>query len=270
MRTTPIEEYKGIYVKREDLCVEPNPSRLEMPAQEKLRGVENLLKRLKSEGYKTIGVFDTRVSTAGWGVAALCSELGLKCRCYYPYLKNETRVVPHQQVMASAWGAKLVALPAGRTAILYAQARKDLETIEESYMLPLGLVCIETVLAVAKVAQELPRFGTIVVCTGTGTIAAGILAGLTEKNTPNELFGISCGMNLEKQTKRIKGLLKQVGEEGKMKLLRLGMADKDYYTPETFPSPFPSHPYYDRKAWRWLLLNQGGLVEPILFWNIGA
>jgi hypothetical protein len=33
--------------------------------------------------------------------------------------------------------------------------------------------------------------------------------------------------------------------------------------------PFPCNPYYDLKAWEWLMKNKGQLEEPILFWNIG-
>jgi len=34
--------------------------------------------------------------------------------------------------------------------------------------------------------------------------------------------------------------------------------------------PFPCHPYYDRKAWKWLQENKNHLKKPILFWNIGS
>ena len=35
-------------------------------------------------------------------------------------------------------------------------------------------------------------------------------------------------------------------------------------------SPFPSHRYYDNKAWDWLGKNIRDLKGPVLFWNIGA
>jgi 1-aminocyclopropane-1-carboxylate deaminase/D-cysteine desulfhydrase-like pyridoxal-dependent ACC family enzyme len=264
---TPIIKYGEIDVKREDLCVVQEPGDFEIPGLAKLRGADELLKSLKEKGIENIGVFDTRVSKAGWGVASLCNKLGLNCYCYFPLLKGN--LVERQQGMANAWGAKLKKLKGGRTAILYHRAKKDIEKLPNSYMLPLGLVCIETVQAVAKVSQELPKYSTIVVCTGTGTIIAGILAGLHAGNLPKKVIGVSCGMSLKKQLKRICSLLGQMDELEKQSLLQLEMADRDYYQPDNIETPFPCHPYYDKKTWRWLLANKQLLDKPILFWNIG-
>jgi excisionase family DNA binding protein len=42
------------------------------------------------------------------------------------------------------------------------------------------------------------------------------------------------------------------------------------YTQRSYaPCPFPCHPYYDRKAWEWLIKNQQHISYPVLFWNIG-
>lgn len=268
LRDTSIEKYEDIFVKREDLCF-TRVNGLELPPLAKLRGAEFLLRRLKKEGYKTIGVFDTRVSKAGWGIAGICSYLGLRCRSYFPLLKNQKRF-KDQQYMASLFGAKLVAIPAGRTAILYSIAKKDLARIKDSYMLPLGLVCIETVQEVAKIAGKIPKYGTIVICTGTGTITAGLLAGLTKENLPEKVIGVSCGMALKKQDQRITALLKETGKLKSKEILELVLVEKDYYSPENIIVPFPCHPYYDKKAWRWLMENKHKLKKPILFWNIGA
>lgn len=35
------------------------------------------------------------------------------------------------------------------------------------------------------------------------------------------------------------------------------------------PVPFPCNPYYDRKAWKWIMDNRGSLVGEIVLWNIG-
>lgn len=266
---TPIIRYGEIDVKREDLCVVQEPGDLELPRLAKLRGADRLLRSLKEKGIENIGVFDTRVSKAGWGVAALCNKLGLNCYCYFPLLKGN--LIEKQQGMANAWGAKLKKLKGGRTAILYYRAKKDIEKLPNSYMLPLGLVCVETVQAVAEVAKELPKYGTIVVCTGTGTILAGIVAGLHEGNLPKRVIGVSCGMSVKKQLKRILGLLEQVGytKIPESFEIKLEMSDRDYYEPDNIETPFPSHPYYDKKAWRWLLAHEQSLEKPILFWNIG-
>jgi len=265
---TPIEHYDDIDVKREDLCLSTEKDELAMPSLAKLRGAEVYLRKLKENEVYHIGVFDTRVSKAGWGVAGLCNKIGLQCHAYFPLLKGKQ--IAHQQVMAGAWKARLIALKGGRTAILYRQAKKDLEKLSQSFMLPLGLVCTETVLEVAKISAKLPKYGTIVVSTGTGTIAAGILAGLTKENMPDKVIGISCGMNLTKQRKRICDLLAEVGKGKNESILSLMMADRGYYEPDNIETPFPAHPYYDKKAWRWLLEHKKLLIKPVLFWNIGA
>ena len=86
-RDTPIEHYGEIDVKREDLCLSLDDGELAMPQLAKLRGAEGLLQMLKDQGYENIGVFDTRVSKAGWGVAGLCKKIGLQCHAYFPLLK---------------------------------------------------------------------------------------------------------------------------------------------------------------------------------------
>ena len=44
----------------------------------------------------------------------------------------------------------------------------------------------------------------------------------------------------------------------------------EYRYKEEVDCPFPCNPYYDRKAWKWLLDKLPKLKQPILFWNIGA
>jgi len=264
---TPVIKYGEIYVKREDLCLKAEKDDLEIPGLAKLRGAWELLSSLKEQGYKNIGIFDTRVSKAGWGIACICKQLELTCYCYFPLLKGSP--LAKQQIMSAGWGGKLRILKGGRTAVLYSQAKKDFSKIEKGYFLPLGLVCKETVLSVAEVSSKISKYGTIVVSTGTGTIMAGILAGITQDNMPQQVIGVSCGMNLVKQKKRMLELLKEVKQEDKQDLMRLEMADREYYQPDNIKTPFPSHPYYDKKAWHWLLRNEHSLVKPILFWNIG-
>jgi hypothetical protein len=35
------------------------------------------------------------------------------------------------------------------------------------------------------------------------------------------------------------------------------------------PVPFPCNPYYDRKAWKWIVENRAALPGEIVMWNIG-
>ena len=47
-------------------------------------------------------------------------------------------------------------------------------------------------------------------------------------------------------------------------------AGYDYYDAEERPVPFPCHPYYDAKAWRWLESHLDEIPGEVLFWNIGS
>jgi len=228
-----------------------------------------MLRRLKGAGVKTVGVFDTRISKAGQGIAFLCRELRMECLVGFPLLKNREMSESHK--IAMELGARMFPMKAGRTAVVYHQfVRKVKEN--GAYMLPLGLVCKDTVLAVAqetdKTLRQLEKDGvkiaTVVVCTGSGTIATGLHLGADA-----EVIGVSCGMSTVKQVERMKVLA--FPELLNWNFLTLVESEYDYYDAlDTRGCPFPTSPYYDMKAWIWLLDNLEKLKQPILFWNIGV
>lgn len=265
---TPVEKHGEIYVKREDLYGQP-PA----PPLAKLRGARIYIKKLKDRGVTRIGVFDTRISKAGQGVSAVCQEYGLECWVGYPRLKADTEYPPQQQ-QAFFLGATIHPLKAGRTAILYAQFKKIVEA-NGGYMLPLGLTCRETVNRTAEVAQscllDLKNQGisikTIVLSTGTATIATGIHLGT--KHLGVKTIGVSCGMSPARQYKR----MKEMAYPESLNHLFLAIAEPefDYYEAlDTSSCPFPTSPYYDMKAWVWLQKSLDKVSHPVLFWNIGV
>ena len=272
MQHTPIIKYcinsKVVDVKREDMFAMP-PA----PQLAKLRGVYKYIKNLKKQGYNTIAAYDTRVSHAGWGVACICKELGLKCILFYPKLKDKP--TERQQLFCEFLVAKLKPLAGGRTRILYGQAKKYCDE-NNIHLLPLGLVCVETTMEVVKEAKRINKnYGTVVICSGTGTITSGVLLGL--QNKFKKFIAISAGMNPEEQKERITKLWKEYEKRtdkkvdfNLLKKLEIIVSDTDYYTPEYGECPFPAHEYYDMKAWNWLMKNYEKLPKPILFWNIGA
>lgn len=269
---TPTEQYQvnghNVYVKRDDLFL-AHLQPLGLPPLAKLRGTQVLLKRLKQEGAKRIGVYDTTVSKAGQGVAYLCRELGLECWLGFPLLKGTQPA--ESKLIAEQLGARLFPMKAGRTAVCYSQFKAVVEK-NGGLMLPLGLVCRDTVLAVARVADETwrqlekegIRIKTIVVCTGTGTIATGIHLGASTK-----VIGVSCGMSVDRQWKRMRELA--FPEQLNSDFLQLVPPEYDYYTAlDTSKCPFPTSPYYDMKAFSWMQGNMEKLEHPTLFWNIGV
>jgi threonine dehydratase len=256
---TPIERYlvdgKEIFVKREDMF-----GSFPAPPLAKLRGARIVLQNLKQQGVTKIGVFDTRISKAGQGIAYLCKEMDLECLVGFPKLKDHDIAESHK--IAESLGGKLHPLRAGRTAVCYAQFKKFVLE-QNGYMLPLGLVCPETSHAVESISRaEAGRFNSIVLSAGTGVIASGVASGASTCN----VFAISCGMSTERQWKRIQTLRP---DKLLFNLTIVAPEYKYYDALDTSSCPFPTSPYYDMKAWVWLLKNYNKLVKPVLMWNIG-
>lgn len=266
LEQTPIEEYDiqgtNVLVKREDLF-----SSYPAPALAKLRGARELLKKMKQDGVTSIAVFDTRISKAGQGIAAICQELNLECIVGFPKLTNVPIAESHN--IAASIGAKLIPIKAGRTAVCYHQFAKLAKENYHAVVLPMGLVCAETVQEVSKIAHETvlnTKVRTIVLSTGTGTIASGIYTGVRELNMA--IIGVSCGMSPIKQWNRIHQLCWPISVDSRFTIIEPKF---EYYDAlDTKSCPFPTSPYYDMKAWHWLCEHVERLEKPVLFWNIGV
>lgn len=276
---TPIKEYfvevKGknsksygipVYVKREDLSTLPP-----MPPLAKLRGAGLLLKALKHRGVKLIGHHDSWYSKAGWGIAVLCRRLELKCIVGYP--NHRGKPLPKQLVQAADHGAELYGVRPNFIRINYAMTKRWVES-KGGYMLPLALACPESTIAVAREANTVPEAllsGTLVISVGSGTILSGLLLGLKEYP---QIYGVSAGMSEKHQRRNVDRLL-FLAEPTALHYnfsnnFTIIPPSRPYEEQEDYPCPFPSHPNYDRKAWRWMCENIESLKQPILFWNIGA
>ena len=263
---TPIEEYyidgHDIWVKRDDLFLASKQPMV--PALAKLRGARVVLQKMKIDGITRVACFDTRISKSGQGIAFLCQELGLQCLVGYPRLKKQFTLNEPQR-MAKSLGAEVMAIQAGRTAPCYAAFRRE-ASLRGYEVLPLGITFTETAKEVSKIAeQDTIGFATVVVSTGTGTIATGIALG-----TDADVIGVSCGMNTARQMKRVRELC--FGTDiFYPQNLTLIQTSYDYYdTEDTESCPFPTSPYYDMKAWIWMLKHFEELKQPVLFWNVGV
>jgi hypothetical protein len=262
-RDTPIETYRlngiDVLVKREDECVDDPLA----PRLAKLRGIYALL---ANDDGRRVGVYSTRTSHTGWAVCYVAKMLGKEALWYYPLRHEDAPDIQHQR--GQELGARLVPLQAAMTRILYPQAQRW-AAAQGFPLLPLDLGRKEVALAHAAIARTLPPVGSIVVATGSGMIALGLLLGAPE--TP--IFGVSPGMDPSRQRTRIESvgvtscdLLEWEGAER----LKIAKDPRGYYEPEARRPPFPSSPYYDAKAWFWLEANVVTLPQPVLFYNVGA
>lgn len=273
---TPVEvhQIKGreILVKREDLCC-PFPG----PSFSKIRGV---VAHIKARPEPVIGVLDTYHSKAGWAVAYVCQNLGKQAVDYWPrYKKDPENGLPRpQQQHARAMGSKMVAIKAGRSAILYHTARKHLteKFPGESYLMPNALKLPESITEnaaeAARTVPHLPEAGTLVLSISSGTVASGVLQGFQQAGVLDRWDVIlhmgyarsidACRAYMEKAAGLTLGDRVRFVDEG------YGYADA---APESAAVPFPCNPYYDAKAWAYL--QQPGVLDaiegPVVFWNIG-
>lgn len=243
---TPWEQHGGIWVKREDLCCP------EGPRFSKIRGLIEHLQQFPRGSL--IGVLDTIHSKGGWGAAYICRELELRCEVFFPGPQPR-----EHQLRAAQLGAVLTPLVPGRSAVLWYRARRSIKE-RGGHMLPNGLVLPESIRATRReVLQFTPqplRGGTWVISASTGTIARGVAEGVSE--WPVHLV-VHLGYSRS---------IPRMAREFPPDTLFIDEG-YNYRDAVDVPCPFPCNPYYDLKAWKWLLNNRVRLAEPIVFWNIG-
>lgn len=273
---TPVEPYMlpcgiRVLVKREDLCCPP-PG----PPFSKMRGV---VAHLRHRPEATIGVLDTYHSKAGWAVAYACRALGKRTINYWPrYTTDSDGILREPQQAAAALGAATVAVPAGRSAILYHRASADLKDRgnlfrETVYMMPNALKLTESVDENAAEARRtlplLPPAGTLVISISSGTVAAGVLRGFGAAKYTAVLH-----MGYSRSHAATRDYIDRMATAGQFfqplpsfRLVDEGYAYGDRVDVEC---PFPCNPWYDAKAFLWLKNHAPTLAKPIVFWSIGA
>lgn len=182
----------------------------------------------------------------------------------YPTRRGEG--TPEAIQMAAKLGAQIYPVPGGRIRICYSRAR-DFVNQRGGVMLPFGLDCPEAVEGVRgearRISDALLKGGTVVLSCGSGVTLAGLVTGF--KVLPRKLVGVSAGRSVDNITACVK---KYVG--ALPGCIELHEAEVPYSRASSFPCPFPAHPHYDRKAWKFLTENLEHYSEPVLFWNVGA
>lgn len=271
VNNTPVEVHDGIHVKREDLCC-PFPG----PSFSKMRGVYAHMKN-RPEG--VIGVLDTFHSKAGWAVSWSGKALGKQVIDFWPRYKADGDIlVPRvQQRHALHLGAQLCDLPAGRSAILYHRAKKHMaDNFPGSYVMPNALKLPESVTENAAEAfrtiltDSIPSRGTLVISISSGTVASGVLLGFHQARVLCN-YDVKLHMGYSRSKSAVLAYMnKQTGIDFELACRSLELIDEgyEYSAHSKHPSaPFPCNPFYDAKAWGWLMNNPQ--KQPTTFWNIG-
>jgi hypothetical protein len=299
---TPLEDHlqaAGLLVKREDLsCPPPGPP------FSKTRGVLRHVQARYAEGVRTFGVLDTSHSQAGHAVAQACRHVGAKCLNFFPVFKRELTLarpaeglhlaIPNKDgdgevyaplrppsLRALELGAEMRPLWAGRSAVLFHQAKK--QTLEAGgYMMPNALKLPETVEETARevertferASKEHYRWLSTapwVVASSSGTIAAGVVAGLHRMRGDPPLVIVHMGYDRPEDavTKYIRE--KSGQPNARLKIVQEGYAYADQARGgEGAPiPPWPCNPFYDLKALRWWLKDGRRIHTQAVLWNIG-
>lgn len=279
-KNTPIERYEidgeEIFVKREDLSAVPP-----LPPFAKVRGLSSRMIKLKKEGVEVVGYTETSVSMAGIGISVIAKQLEMKAVIFNPIYKVKQDVLEYHRSKWKEFDAKIINIKAGMAKVNYYVSKQILleKFGPKAVMLPLGIPFPETVRAVADefILSGCDKFKTIVICVGSGTMAAGVLKGIVETKSNAEMFGVLCRESNQPIFKRRMlldkaGVVLHSGFPG-FHLIDLGY---EYTKRAKVDCPFPCNPYYDLKAYKFLLdyrkegYNKNRFKEPILFWNIGA
>jgi hypothetical protein len=309
---TPLEDHLdtlGLLVKREDLsCPPPGPP------FSKTRGVLAHVKARFDEGVRVFGALDTYHSQAGHAVAHACRLLGAQCVNYFPVYKAEieaggfgegdTIVLkegyrPPQQ-RSSELGAVLFALPAGRSAVLYHQAKKDC-LARGGYMMPNALKLPETLEeTAAEVVRtfeqadreqfEVLRSSPWLISCSSATIASGVMAGLADcgllsrdgyarrvrvilhmgykRSVPAVLDYIDERFTTARRRPLDVGDIHYDRSDFIAEVVDEGYAYADQARAGVDPS-WPCNPYYDLKAFRWWMREGRAKYGRAVMWNIG-
>jgi hypothetical protein len=288
VENTPLQDYLtsyGLLVKREDLCAPPP-----WPPFSKTRGVYQYMKKLQHQGVNTFGVLDTYHSQGGLAVAASGARRGARVINYFPVYKAEQN--PHSSVpwpMKLRWqqeealklGADLVGLKAGRSAVLFHQAKYACEKAG-GHMYPNALKLDESVQETAKevmfalqsantVQYELMKHIPWIVPSSSATLASGVALGLAKAFTipPKLIIHLGYSRSQEAVMRYVQSHLpSDLSVTRFVEIIDEGYSYKDTARPGDTP-PWPCNQYYDLKAFRWWQREGQKRFGKAVFWNIG-
>lgn len=278
INSTPPEAYplghRTVLVKREDLCTPSNG-----PTFSKARGV---YAHMANRPESIIGVLDTLHSKAGWCVSYFGRPLGKRVVNFWPRFKRDPadlELPRRQQQIAQAFGATMVELKAGMSAVLYNKAKKLLRESygADAYMMPDALKLPESITENAAEVERtagLPDLAHLVISISSGTVASGVLRGLFNEGLLDR-YTVWLHQGYDRPEGSVReyiGRMTRLTGLSNVRLINEGYSYADP-APRGASAPFPCNPYYDLKAWHWLSKEISGERfadgRPIVFWNIG-
>lgn len=267
----PIEQHEveglPIYVVRLDQTAKPP-----LPPHYKMGALRELIKAKAKDGVTLIGAFASHGSNWVLGLPILCNEFQVQAVICYATNPRAPKL-PDWLKEAREYGAHVEPLKPNMTAINSRQAQTYVES-QEGYFIPFGLNAPEVIHWLTNTTDfdAIPADATLLMCAGSGITAAGLLLSLDRrKQTIANLFIVSTGRPL--------GALEKTISQHANAFLRQQAVSQfcelyDGYSYSQIPkveSPWPTHSYYERKAYDWLTQNVERLaqMQPLYFLNVG-
>jgi len=212
---------------------------------------------------------------AGWCIAWCAKILGMKAVIFVPkYVGTTPAVLMKHCEIVKNFGAEIIEVPAAKNSILNARSKKILtEKYPDAVLLKTGLpfdTAIEENAQEWKRTEEQIKPKNVILSVGSGMVCSGILHGLT---IDCKITGVLCAKKDAKLKEsaiwRKSGRL-QSGFFGlSTNVLNLVQGGFEYMEIPDIVAPFPCNPFYDLKAWHYLINHLTEFEDDILFWNIG-
>jgi hypothetical protein len=191
-------------------------------------------------------------SSAGEFVYATPPEGGAQVAlaiCAYQAGKQVTLFVPARRVRtsytmrAADFGARIIEIRPGYLNVVQSKAREYAEK-RGAFLMPFGLdldIAVESIAAAADSLRILPD--QVWCACGSGVLARSLALAWP-------------GVDI------------RAVQVGKANPIATYSAAEPFQKPATVSVPFPSHPYYDAKAWGVCLMHR--IKGNVLFWNVAA
>lgn len=264
-----IEQYEieGLSIRVVRLDQESQPP---LPSHYKVNVLREIV-AAKSKTYALIGAFGYAGSSWQRGLPLLCNERGVQSTlCYATNPRNPK--LPEWVRQAKESGAHIEYLKPNIGAINARQAQKHIEA-QGGYFLPFGLDTPELTTHLMNMDfGEIPNDATLVTCAGSGATLAGLLSNRqAHRQYLQNVIAVSAGRPLGALEKSISAKV-DAYTRNQIVLRRFELVDGYSYSQiPKVESPWPTHSYYERKAFHWVTQNVERLaqMQPLYFLNVG-
>ena len=258
---TPIEEYNGVWVKRDDLYEHAGIR------GGKVRACLHLATRTSdaagplppAEGLITASA---RTSPQAQIVARLAHSLGIPARCHMPQGEKTEEMIDME-----AHEGELVQHKAGYNTVIIARAKADHKARPTWRHIPFGMEHADAMacttaqvesIAVTMAFGHMERPKRVVVCVGSGMSAAGIMHGLRKLGLDIPVVGIRIGAD---PAKRLRAFA-PFGWQEQMKLIDVTDDIKYHTAVDASIGGILLDPWYEAKCLEYVRRGD-------LFWVVG-